>query len=332
MSISASDIIWRRATVMDPLSASNGGRMTHTSIPSSVKGNIWPDVPHAERIAGSTKHMKVYVHVANETNLRLIQPRLFIETQTPGDDAIVLFPGSFTDTQAAVAPSRVYGAGKLNASVTTGASVLAVMTEGAALDYFKAGDLIRVSDKASVISVTGNVQYIRIAGGGVSYSGDVATLTLDGTLSHDFNSSNTKVASVIEPDDVVGSYTNLSLTASGTFDSTTYPIIVNSVGGVYDDWTVTFTNGTNFTCVGAHTGSVGTGNISSDFSPANPAFSRPFFTITREGWGGTFTTGNTLTFRTLPAAVPLWYRRVIPAGAGSLSGNHCFVAIDGESE
>ena len=331
MSISATDIVWRRSAVMDPLSASNGGRMGHLSIPTGVKNSIWPDVPHAERIAGSSKYMKAFIHVANEENLKLIQPRIFVETHTPGDDAVVIFPGTFTDTQAGIAPARVYGAGKLNASVLSGASSIDVLTEGAALDYFKNGDLIRVSDKASVSSVTGNVQYIAITV--VSYVDDVATLTLDGTLSYDFSEVNTKVASVYEPDDIVGDYSNLVVTsAGGSFNDTGYPILVNSVGGVYDDWTVTFSSSTNFTCVGANTGAVGSGNISSNFSPTNPNFSRAYFTLTKEAWSGTFANGDTVTFRTLPAAVPLWYNRVIPLNAGSLSGNHCIIGVDGESE
>lgn len=89
MSIQANEVIWRRAALMNPDSPSNGGRMTATAIPSNVKGNIWPDVPHSERVAGSTKNMKVFLHIANDDDLALIRPRVFVETATPGDDAVV---------------------------------------------------------------------------------------------------------------------------------------------------------------------------------------------------------------------------------------------------
>jgi hypothetical protein len=333
MSISSTDIVWRRSAVMDVLSPANGGRMTPTPIPSGVKNAIWPDVPHSERVAGSTKHMKVHIHVANEDSLRLIQPRVFVERHTPGDDAIVIFSGTHTDNQSGVSPSRVYGAGGLNNSVLTGATTIEVMTEGAALDYFKPGDLLRVSNKPSITSPIGNVQYVRIAGGGVSYAGDVATLSLESALSYDFSAADTRVASVVEPADIVGTFDNVVLTSgSGNFDHATFPILVNSVGGVFDEWTITFTNATTFNCVGANSGAVGSGNISSNFSPANPAFARPFFSVDRDAWGGSFVAGNTLVFRTLPASFPLWYRRVIPANAASLSGNNCVIGIDGESE
>lgn len=333
MSITSNEIIWRRAAVMDPNLASNGGRMSHLSIASGVKNNIWPDVPHAEREAGSIKHMKVFIHVANDNSLKLIRPRLFVETYTPGDDAIVIFPGTYTDTQSQVAPSRVYGGGKLNANALSGASSIQVLTEDVDLDYFKAGDLIRISDKATVSSVTGNVQFCTIATGGVSYSGDVATLTLEETLLHDFSALNTRVASVYEPDDVEAYADNYILTsAGGSFDDTNYPVLGHGVGSIYEDWTVTFTSPTAFTCSGSVVGSVGSGNTSSDFSPVNGNFSRPYFTLPSAAWSGSFVSGDSLTFRTYPAAVPLWYRRVIPAGAGSLSGNKVIIGIDGESE
>lgn len=333
MSITANEIVWRKAQIMNPALASNGGRMTHVAIPSDVKNNIWPDVPHAERVAGSTKHMKVFVHVANDQSLKLIRPRFFVETYTPGDDSVVIFPGTHTDVQSGVAPARVYGGGKLNASVLSNADTLTVLTEGAALDYFKPGDLVRISDKETVDSVAGNTEFGTIATGGVSYDGDVATLTLEEGVSHNYDTMNTRVASVYEPDDIQGYVDDVVVSsASGTFDDVGFPTLVHSVGGVYEDWTLTFTSATAFSCVGANLGAVGSGNISSSFSPANPLFSRPYFTIPTAAWGGTFAVNDTVTFRTYPAAVPLWYRRVIPENAGSLSGNHAIIGVDGESE
>lgn len=332
MSIAANEIIWRKAQVMNSASPSNGGRMTSTAIPSNIKNNIWPDVPHAERLSGSTSHMKVFVHVANDDDLALIRPRVFVETPTPGDDAVVIFPGTFTDTQSGIAPTRVYGSGPLGVSVIGGATVLQVNTEGAALDYFKAGDLVRVSNKATVDSVAGTVEYMTIATGGVSYAGNTATLTLTAGLVNAYSNANTRVASVYAPADIIGTYENVGgAMGSGTFDPTSTNLRVDSIGGVYDEWTITFTTTSAFTCAGTSVGAVGTGNTSSTFSPANAALGKPYFTIGTGAWGGSFVIGNTVTFRTLPAALPLWYRRVIPTNAGSLSGNLVIVAIDGES-
>lgn len=333
MSIQANEVIWRKATVMNPDSPSNGGRMTATAIANNVKNNLWPDVPHSERVAGSTKNMKVFIHIANDEDRALIRPRVFVETATPGDDAVVIFPGTYTDTQSGIAPARVYGAGRLAVSVIGGATAVQVNTEGAALDYFKPGDLIRISNKATVDAVAGTVEYATIASGGVSYSGNTATLTLTGALVNAYSNADTKVASVYEPADIVGGYENVGgAMGSGLFDPADGGLVVDSIGGVYDEWTITFTSATAFTCAGSATGSVGTGNTSSAFSPANASLSRPYFVLNTDAWGGSFAAGNTVTFRTIPAALPLWYRRIIPANAGSLSGNLVTVAIDGESQ
>lgn len=50
-----------------------------------------------------------------------------------------------------------------------------------------------------------------------------------------------------------------------------------------------------------------------------------------QAFGGTFATGDTIAFTTQPAAIALWYKRVVPAGASSFSGNQVIVGIDCES-
>ncbi|MBF0141806.1 MAG: hypothetical protein HQL74_16220 [Magnetococcales bacterium] len=97
-------------------------------------------------------------------------------------------------------------------------------------------------------------------------------------------------------------------------------------------WSITFTNATAFTCFGDTVGSVGGGTITADFSPANAAYSKPFFTLSSSSWGGSWAAGDVLTFRTHPAAVPIWEVRVIPANSGSLSGDFVDFGIYGESE
>jgi len=334
MSIVGSELIWRKAqqNVSGP---ANGGRMSAIAIPNAVKNSIFPDVPASERTAGSTSYRKVFVHIANDDDLTLIRSRLFVETFTPGDDSITIFLGTQTDTESGITGSeRLYGGGQLNANVSGGATSIQVLTEGAALDYFKAGDLVRVSDQTSVEDPSGNTEYKTIATGGVSYAGDVATLTLESGLDNGYTASETRVSSVLEAGDVVGAVSNFSVTAagSGDYDDTTYPVEVDSIGGVNETWTLTFTSATQFSCTGATEGSVGTGNVSSDFQPSNGDYSKPFFVLRSAGFSGSFQAGDTITFETTPAAIPVWYRRDIPAGASSLSGNRVVVGIDGESE
>jgi len=330
--------VWRKAAVNDD-SASNGGRMTATVIPSGTKNNIWPDVPQAERLSGSTKYRKVFIHVANDDDLTLINPRLFVSRPTPGDDAVVIFPGSFTDDQTAASAysGAVYGGGILDASVLAGATQLYVMTEGQALGCFQPGMKIFISNTEP--GGGGTEEYAAIAAGGVSYSGgDVALITVTAPIANPYSAGATRVSSVYEPGSIVGSFTNFAVTSvGGSYNKLTHPIEVDSIGGVFQNWTITFTSATNYTITadtpGVATAVSGyTGSRSADFSPVNPDFAKPYFTLRKDGFSGTFVAGNTITFRTVPAAVPVWYKRIIPAAAGSLSGNYVTVAVDGESE
>lgn len=331
MSINANELIWRKpANVSD--TGSNGGRMTSVAIPNNVKNNIWPDVPQAERLAGGTKYRKVFIHVANDDDLTLVQTRVFVERNTAGDDAVLIFPGTQTDTQSSITGSeRLYGCGKLNADVALNATTITVLTEGAAFNYIRTGDTLRISDKATIDALTGNEQFITVTGA-VNYTGSVATITLSTPLAYAFAAASTRVSSVYNAGDVVGSSASLVKTSvAGTYDTTNNMPIVDSIGGIEQNWTITFTSATAFGCVGDTVGSVGTGNVSSSFQPTNANFSKPYFVIPPAAWGGTFVAGNTVTFTTHPAAVPMWYKRVIPVAAGSLTGNSVSVGVDGES-
>ena len=102
-----------------------------------------------ERMAARPNTRKVFIKFANPDNLLAIAPKLFVETHTPAQDTVVIFPGSFTDTQATISGAeRLYGAGKLQTAVLAGSTSLEVMTEGAAFDIFRSGDTLRISSKA----------------------------------------------------------------------------------------------------------------------------------------------------------------------------------------
>lgn len=334
MSISSNEIIVRRAANVSA-TASNGGRMiaSNTALITGVKNNLWPDVNESERTNGSILYRKVFLHIANDDDLTLVQSRVFIETPTPGDDAVTLFAGTFTDTQANITGSeRRYGCGYLNANVSTGANTLQVLTEGVSHGIFAAGDKIRVSDKASVSAAIGNEQVVTIAAAGVSYAGNVATLTTVESLNYSFAASNTRVASMLNAGDVKGTVASFTKTSvSGTTDTAGNPIAVDSIAGIEQNWTITFTSATAFSCSGDTVGAVGSGNVSSSFQPTNSNFAKPYFVIPAAFWGGTFAAGNTVTFTTHPAAIPIWLRRDIPVGANSLTGNGVFFGVDGES-
>ncbi len=333
MSIVANELIWRKPTEVSDLST-NGGRMTATAAPSGVKNNMLPDVPQAERTAGSTKYRKAFIHIANDADLTLIDPKVFIAQPTPGDDRVLVFPGTHTDTQTSITGSeQLYGAGLLNANVSAAAVTCSVLVESAADAIFKAGMTVRICDKQTVDGV-GNEQYVLLASD-ASYVGNVATLTFTTTpLVFGFNlSTPTYVSSCIRPGDIACTVTGwVETTGTGTYDEATYPVLPDNIGTIQQLWTLTFTSGTAYTVSGDTVGVVGSGNTSTDFVPSNPAFSKPYFTLRSSGWGGSWANGNTITFSTKPASTPVWYKRIVPPGANSLSGNKVVVAIDGESE
>jgi hypothetical protein len=256
---------------------------------------------------------------------------VFVETQTPGDDSVTFFPGTHTDVQSSITGSeRQYGTGKLNADVAVAATAITVLTEGASLNYLRNGDLVRISNKTSVDDAVGTEDYVTI-NSAPTYSGSVASFVVTPALTHAYTAALTRVAAVYQAADTVGIISGLVKTLGGTFDAVLHPILVDSIGGIYQTWTLTFSSATVFTVVGDTVGSVGSGNVSSDFQPTNSSYSKPYFVLPATAWGGTQVTGNTLTWITAPASIPIWEKRTIPAGANSLSGNKVIIGIDGES-
>jgi hypothetical protein len=90
---------------------------------------------------------------------------------------------------------------------------------------------------------------------------------------------------------------------------------------VEDDWTLTFTSSSNFSVSGAYYGSAGTGSVGVNFSPVNPDTGEPYFTISAAGWGGAWNSGDSLTFTTHPAAVPVLLEEEVPAGTAQEPNN-----------
>jgi len=331
MTITASEIRWYKSANVSDLS-SNGGGLSKNEIITGVRNNLFPDVTQGERNAGSTKYRKVFIKVANASNLAGVNPKVMVENMSTGDDSITIFPATQSDQQSALAGTeRQYGCGQLNADVASNATDFYVMTENVALNYLRNGDTIRISDKTTIADALNNEEYATISGS-PSYSGNIAHVTITAGLSYGYAAAATRVASVLSPADIQGSVgTPTPATALGTFDNGTYPILHDSIGSIYQTVTLTFSSATAFSAVSSVLGSLGTGNITTNFAPNNADFSKPYFTLNKNAWGGTWANGETLTFLVTPAALPLWYKRVVPAGAAAISSDNTTIAIDIES-
>lgn len=333
MPINNSELVWRpAASVSDATPANNGGRMATGTIVSGVKNNLFPDVPQSERAAGSTKYRKAFIHVASADNIALQSPKVFLDALTPADDYVTFYAGSQTDTQAAISGTRPYGVGRPTAALSAAQTSFSVNCEHSSYQTtqpFRVGDKIRVADIPAT-GGAGNEEIVEIAT--VGYSGAVANITTTTGLQFAYaTAANTLVSTVYEPANIIASVGSPSVTSAlGTLNGALME--PRNLGGVFQNWTITFTSTTAFRLDGDTLGtSVATGDTSTTFSPNNPARSSPYFSIPAAAWGGTWAPGDTVTFQTVPAAVPVWYRRDVPASSGTLSNDAAVLAIQGES-
>ena len=318
----------------------NGGRMTAVEIASGVIGNLFPDAGEAERAAGSTRFRKAFYKNTNvevpgggvDSGLTLSNTLVFVEKFTQGDDAIYIHTGTQVDTENDLTGSEdLFGSGDLTTTVSGGATSIDVTVEDGAVIQFRNGELIRISDKAD-IDDSGVTEYALI-NGIPSILGDVVTISLSSGLVNGFVAPGTRVASTIQSGDLTAEFDSFVVTSglSGTYDEITFPPEMDNIASIEQNWTLTFSDLTNFTASGDTVGSVGSGTVGGDFAPTNSDFGRPFFTLRSAGFGGTFQSGDTITFHTIPSSVPIWHKRIIPAGAASLAGNQAVTVIRGES-
>lgn len=92
-----------------------------------------------------------------------------------------------------------------------------------------------------------------------------------------------------------------------------------------------FTSSTAFNVNSAALGGlIGTGTITTDCSPANPAFARPYWIVLASGWAGTWAIGDTLSFK-VHNGHGVWLKRIIPASCAALASNNTAISILGDS-
>lgn len=335
MPILDNEIVWRPAALMsDVTPAQNGGRMNFAQLVSGVKNNLFPDVSQAERLAGAVKWRKAFIHINSAQDTALLNVRLFLDALTPAGDFVTFQLGTQTDTEDQMA-GRPYGIGTLQTALGNGATQIQVVCEHnaeyASLQPFRVGDLVRVSDRPST-GGAGNEEWVTLTA--VSYGADFAVLDLAAPLANSYGTASTLVSSVLEQASVTGSGAGFALSSvGGSFDTATVGNwIVHNKGAIPEQWTLVFNGPTTFTVSGMTLGSLPeSGSTAADFMPINPSTGTPYFTLKAAGWGGNFQSGEQATFSTTPAAIPVWYRRQVPAGTFSLANDYASLAIHGES-
>jgi len=303
----------------------NGGRMVAAQAANGVKNSVFPDVAQAQRQAGLTRWRKLFAKVANADNLALQNARLHLAKPTDSDDRVTLAAGTQRDRQADLTSPREYGSARLKTDVAAGAASFVVLLEDASQSIFASADTIWIGD------ATNNEYFAAVT---VAKVGAEVTITLSGAdqLAHAYQAANAYAASCLTLGEVKGTVANwVETSAAGAYDETGHPLELDNIGTIEDDWLLTFTSPTGFSVAGTYTGALASGTIIQDHAPANPAQSKPYFTLRAAGFSGAWTSGDTLRFSTHPAAAPLWLKQQVPAGAAAANAATFEIVIAGES-
>lgn len=309
----------------------NGGLMSNVEVISGVSSNLFANASMQDRSNGGVYYRKMFFKVANIDNLPLIKPRIWQDSNTEGMDRVTFFPASQRNTQGNITGfERQFGLGSLAIGIVANSQTLEVEVEHGPTEIFRNGDLIRISDRVTPMD-PGNESWVRIDQP-PSVTGNLVTLHVESPIPNDYLSG-TKVSSVYEASDIVASAIGMSVSSSAGSIASPWNdhVIVNGIGAIEQNWTVTFVSATAFNITGDTVGAVGSGNITTPTAPTNPGLTQPFFRINSSLFTGTFVAGDSITFTTKPSATAIFLKRVIPAGTLAVSNNRVDLFIDGET-
>lgn len=305
----------------------NGGLITSNEV-VDVVGAIFPNVDNAERLAGSTKWRKMFFKIVSTNSTPLIASRIYQDADTQGDDIILFTEGTSNDTQGNInTDAPLYAAGQLKSSVLAGVQTIDVAIPSFMNNWFQTGQTVRISDKLAT-DITGNEEFLTISN--VNALGNIVTLTFTDVLAHGYIAANTRVMNVLDVGDIGAKAVNKVVTsAGGTFDLSKVTCINRST--VDATWTITFTSSSVFNITSSVIGTPSVGNLASEASITNNTYGYPYFTIDPAAFGGTFTSGDVISFQTVAATKAIWLKRIIPAGASPVAVNKAYFVLDGGS-
>ncbi|MFA6135483.1 MAG: hypothetical protein WC869_15835 [Phycisphaerae bacterium] len=331
--------------------AKANGRMDGLApVTSGVLQNVFPHVTSGQRAAGYFDYYKTFWKIADDADGTLLDPEIYTDAPTGSlTDYVLMFimgqrdrvedlVGYATGTDS----QRKYGSAYLKADVAAiGAATCVVTVKNAAMatgadSIIAVGDIMKITSKATADALVGNEETFEVASFVVA--GLDITITRVGTFQYAYAADlvptpvSPRVSSLIKPGDLAASVTvPVKTSAAGTIDFTTSPLVLDNIGTVDEDWTLTFTDATHFTLSGDSLGVLGTGLVSADYLPNNTDFTKPYFTLALGVWGGVWAAGDTVTFTTHPAASGIGQKRVVPALSASLANNKTTQVLGGEA-
>lgn len=157
------------------------------------------------------------------------------------------------------------------------------------------------------------------------------TLSLNIALSHDypvgsvvssallFGTTWARVASVFDQyawDGVTWLDAVSGNPAVGSYNDTAYPIVVSNAGSLSERFALRLqSSATTFDFLSEHMGTLGSGSINVDFSPANPIKPGvPLLQLAAAGWGGNWVAGNTVFLKIVAAMQSMAVIRTVQPG------------------
>ena len=324
MPISNNNIVLLKSTVVND-TAQNGGAMSGTVVADGVKNNIFPDVPKSERTNGSSKYRKLYYALRNTDNTAGLDAKAFVLKPTAANDAVLMIAGDKATQADITGLTRRYGAATLKTAAIVGASSITVVREQITYDIFSVGDTVAITARNETDS-TSPLDFYTISN--ITISGSDNVLTLDRGLDNAMLAGVT-VSSVLTKALIQGIISNIVSSAS-TINAS--QVSMNNSGAIDGNWTLTFTSATEFTATCSDiSGFSQSGNIAATSSPNNPDTGNAYFSFASAFFNGAYAAGNTVTFKTQAAAMPIWLERLVPAGTSYLSGNSVIVGFEVES-
>ena len=335
MTISADSLkLYLSVNVADDLT--NGGAMSTNVLDTvNTSNNYFSDVLKEESVSGSITYRKLFCKQESDNNQALINAFAWIDTPTLSNDYFVIFPGTGTDTQAEINPTRVYGVSVLSENAPSGSNTFLVNVENPSLLYnaqwpiIKTGDIIRISDKEFPDSLTGNEEYLEVTS--VLNTNDLGMqITTKTNSANAYTEVVTRISSVIKLGTIQANVSNIT-TASTNGTYTKSEILVDNLSTIDDIITLTInSDNTSYTVNSAKLGALSNGSILLDYSIENSNFSgHNYFEIKSSGWSGSWIQGDTIIITLQQSAKSIWQKRVIIPSTIAQSNNYTTIAFNG---
>ncbi len=340
--IQANEIVIHPAAAMNQTDSAGGVINSNSTIPTNVIGNLIEDITEAERLAGVTRHYKVFCKIGNSDNKIYKQASLFLVRPLENDYFTDLKIGTHNDTWATAKTERKYGSANLAAPLTAGDQTAILNTRGATRAHFQNGDLISITDLKDTTDITGHMELYKIDQP-VSWNGDEATIHFDTPLRYPYavertlntETIKTTVASCLEYGDVKATASiSDNTSAHGTTDLDT--ITLDHIAGIDQILTFSFNDANNYSVTSNIGGiTLPDGQKTALYEPQNSTFLRPYLSVPAQFWtndgSGDWTTGDTVKIETHPAAMPYWISLEIPPGATASDLDTLIIRTNGYS-